>query len=72
MENRDSFAQQEASADHVVSFFRKLRLDWLLLHFPPRLVKGGVKRDHWGGEKVDHFLGEFGLWFEGFAGAAGA
>jgi hypothetical protein len=35
-------------------------------------VKGGVKRDHWGGEKVDHFLGEFGLWFEGFAGAAGA
>jgi CBS-domain-containing membrane protein len=39
MENRDSFAQQEASADHVVSFFRKLRLDWLLLHFPPRLVR---------------------------------
>ncbi|MBZ5610652.1 MAG: HPP family protein [Acidobacteriia bacterium] len=38
MQNRDSFAQQEASADHVVSFFRKLRLDWLLLHFPPRLV----------------------------------
>jgi hypothetical protein len=36
------------------------------------IVKGGVKRDHWGGEKVDHFLGEFGLWFEGFAGAAGA
>jgi hypothetical protein len=21
------------------------------------LVKGGVKIDHWGGEKVDHFLG---------------
>jgi len=20
-------------------------------------VKGGVKLDHWGGEKVDHFLG---------------
>ena len=39
MQNRDSFAQQEASADHVVSFFRKLRLDWLLLHFPPRLVR---------------------------------
>jgi len=39
MQNRDSFVQQEASADHVVSFFRKLRLDWLLLHFPPRLVR---------------------------------
>ncbi len=39
MQNRDSFAQQKASADHIVSFFRKLRLDWLLLHFPPRLVR---------------------------------
>ncbi len=39
MQNRDSFAQQEARADHIVSFFRKLRLDWLLLHFPPRLVR---------------------------------
>jgi CBS domain-containing membrane protein len=39
MQNRDSFAQQHASADHIVSFFRKLRLDWLLLHFPPRLVR---------------------------------
>src|SRR5215470_3057901 len=39
MENRDSFAQEHASADHILSFFRKLRLDWLLLHFPPRLVR---------------------------------
>ncbi len=39
MQNPDSFAQQHASADHIVSFFRKLRLDWLLLHFPPRLVR---------------------------------
>ncbi len=39
MQNRDSFAQQHASADHIVSFFRKLRLDWLLLHFPTRLVR---------------------------------
>jgi len=39
MQNRDSFAQQHASDDHIVSFFRKLRLDWLLLHFPPRLVR---------------------------------
>src|ERR1041385_9263399 len=38
MQNRDSFAQEHASADHIVSFFRKLRLDWLLIHFPPRLV----------------------------------
>ena len=39
MQNRDSFARQHASADHIVPFFRKLRLDWLLLHFPPRLVR---------------------------------
>jgi len=39
MRDRDSFPQERASADHVVSFFRKLRLDWLLLHFPPRLVR---------------------------------
>jgi CBS-domain-containing membrane protein len=39
MQDRDSFVQQQASADHIVSFLRKLRLDWLLLHFPPRLVR---------------------------------
>jgi CBS domain-containing membrane protein len=39
MQDRDSFVRQRASADHIVSFFRKLRLDWLLLHFPPRLVR---------------------------------
>jgi len=39
MKNRDSFAQDRASADHISSFLRKLRLDWLLLHFPPRLVR---------------------------------
>jgi len=39
MQNRDPFAQQHASDDHIVSFFRRLRLDWLLLHFPPRLVR---------------------------------
>lgn len=39
MQNRDSFAQEHASADHIFSFFRRLRLDWLLLHFPPRLVR---------------------------------
>jgi hypothetical protein len=36
------------------------------------IVKGGVKIDHQGGERVDHFLGRLGLCFEGFAGAAGA
>lgn len=39
MQNRDFFAQEHASADHIFLFFRKLRLDWLLRHFPPRLVR---------------------------------
>jgi len=39
MQNRDSFTQERAGTDHISSFFRKLRLDWLLLHFPPRLVR---------------------------------
>src|ERR1043166_3750177 len=39
MQNRDSFAQERASADHISSLFRKLRLDWLLHRFPPRLVR---------------------------------
>ena len=39
MQNRGSFAQEHAGVDHIVSFFRKLRLDWLLRHFPPRLVR---------------------------------
>jgi CBS domain-containing membrane protein len=39
MRNSDSFAQEHAGVDLIFSFFRKLRLDWLLLHFPPRLVR---------------------------------
>ncbi|MGH9681989.1 MAG: hypothetical protein ACRD4S_00005, partial [Candidatus Acidiferrales bacterium] len=39
MRNRGSFAQDDGSADHIFSFFRKLRLDWLLRHFPQRLVR---------------------------------
>ena len=39
MRNPDSRAQGRADADHIFSFFRRLRLDWLLLHFPPRLVR---------------------------------
>src|SRR3984885_11839183 len=32
-------APQHAGADHVVSLLRRVRLDWLLQHFPPRLVQ---------------------------------
>ncbi|MGB2591891.1 MAG: HPP family protein [Candidatus Acidiferrum sp.] len=39
MRNRGSFAQEHAGADHVLPFLQKLRLDWLLRHFPPRLVR---------------------------------
>jgi len=33
------FAHQDMAHDHILSFFQRLRLDWLLLHFPPRLVR---------------------------------
>src|SRR5690348_10167362 len=39
MRNPDSRTQSHGDADHIFSFFRRLRLDWLLLHFPPRLVR---------------------------------
>lgn len=39
MEKIDSGAQQHAVSDHVLSLLRRLRLDWLLDHFPPRLVR---------------------------------
>ncbi|MGH9357296.1 MAG: HPP family protein [Terriglobia bacterium] len=39
MPNRDSFIPEHGGADHILSFFRRLRLDWLLLHFPPRVVR---------------------------------
>ena len=39
MRNPDSRAEGQADADHIFSFFRRLRLDWLLSHFPPRLVR---------------------------------
>jgi hypothetical protein len=39
MRKLDSLSQDNAGADHILSFFRRLRLDWLLLHFPPRLVR---------------------------------
>lgn len=39
MRHRGSFARERSSADHVFSFFQKLRLDWLLRRFPQRLVR---------------------------------
>jgi len=33
------FARQHTGADHIFSFFQRLRLEWLLVHFPPRLVR---------------------------------
>src|SRR6185437_326117 len=39
MQSPDSHGQGHADSDHASSFFRKLRLDWLLSHFPPRLVR---------------------------------
>src|SRR5579872_482027 len=30
---------EHPGADHILFLFRRLRLDWLLLHFPPRLVR---------------------------------
>jgi CBS domain-containing membrane protein len=39
MRKLNSSAQEHAGPDHILSFLRRLRLDWLLHHFPPRLVR---------------------------------
>ena len=39
MRKPDSFVQGHAGADHVLFLLRRVRLDWLLHHFPPRLVR---------------------------------
>jgi CBS domain-containing membrane protein len=39
MRKLDSFTREHAGADHILSLLRRLRLDWLLHHFPPRLVR---------------------------------
>lgn len=39
MRSRGSLAQEHAGIDHVIFLLRKLRLDWLQRHFPPRLVR---------------------------------
>lgn len=38
MRNADS-AGQQTSSDHILSLLGRLRLTWLLEHFPPRLVR---------------------------------
>ncbi len=39
MRKLNSSAQEHAGADHILSLLRRVRLDWLLHHFPPRLVR---------------------------------
>ena len=39
MRNPDSTVQQRGGPDHILPLFRRLRLDWLLHHFPPKLVR---------------------------------
>ena len=39
MPKLDSPAHAHAGTDHILSLLRRLRLDWLLQHFPPRLVR---------------------------------
>ena len=39
MRRPDWFGQERPGPDHILSLLRKLRLDWLLHHFPPRLVR---------------------------------
>jgi len=39
MRKLNSFGQEHSGPDHILSFLRRLRLDWLLHHFPPRLVR---------------------------------
>lgn len=39
MRKLDSTRPERAGADHIVSLLRRLRLDWLLQHFPERLVR---------------------------------
>ena len=39
MRRPDWFGQEHPGPDHILSLLRKLRLDWLLHHFPPRLVR---------------------------------
>jgi CBS-domain-containing membrane protein len=39
MRKIEAIAQEHATADHILGLLRRVRLDWLLHHFPPRLVR---------------------------------
>jgi len=39
MRRADSIDPHHTGSDHILSLLRRLRLDWLLDHFPPRLVR---------------------------------
>jgi CBS domain-containing membrane protein len=39
MRTPDSSGRGHAQPDHILSLLRKLQLDWLLRHFPPRLIR---------------------------------
>jgi CBS-domain-containing membrane protein len=39
MRKVDLSGQEHAGADHILALLRRVRLDWLLHHFPPRLVR---------------------------------
>jgi CBS domain-containing membrane protein len=39
MRSPNSFAEEHSGPDHILSLLRRLRLDWLLHHFPQRLVR---------------------------------
>lgn len=39
MRDRGSITQEHAGIDHILSLLRRLRLDWLQRHFPPRIIR---------------------------------
>ncbi|NDQ56500.1 MAG: HPP family protein [Acidipila sp.] len=39
MRKLDSFSPEHTGKDHIVCLLQRFRLDWLLHHFPPRLVR---------------------------------
>jgi CBS-domain-containing membrane protein len=39
MFRRNTLPGEHTGSDHILSLLRRLRLDWLLHHFPPRLVR---------------------------------
>ena len=39
MRKLDSYSREHTGTDHIVSLLQRVRLDWLLHHFPARLVR---------------------------------